>query len=488
MINIPTADLFIPCSDRGQARRIADAFSQEPLVSRIVFIVSPGVEVDGDSISCRSLDSTECMRAIAAAARAPYTLLYRATGELRPGYRAVRRMLSVAADTDAVMVYADRRSLDAEGTLRNMPVIDCQQGSLRDDFDFGPLVLMRTGSLAEAVAGMEDTYDFAGWYDLRLRLLRLGPLVHINEYLYTDVLADDRKSGQKLFDYVDPANRARQIEMERACTAHLKAVGAYLVPGRYESIDLSEGDFSVEASVVIPVRNRVRTIADAIESALAQQTDFRYNVIVVDNGSTDGTTEVVARYAGSDPRVVHIIPERSDLGIGGCWNLAAADSRCGRYVLQLDSDDLYSGTDVMARIVDTFRRESCAMLIGSYMLTDFDKRPIPPGVIDHAEWTEDNGRNNALRINGLGAPRCFFTPVLRELGLPDTCYGEDYALALAVSRRYRIARIFDVLYLCRRWEGNSDAALGIDAVNRNNLYKDRIRTWELQARIAQNRR
>ena len=333
---------------------------------------------------------------------------------------------------------------------------------------------------------MEAAYEFGPLYDLRLRMKNI---VHINEYLYTEIETDTRKSGEKLFDYVDPKNRAVQIEMEKVCTAHLKRIGAWLEP-KFKDPDINEfadNDFTVTASVVIPVFNRAKTIMDAVRSALAQTADFPYNVIVVDNHSTDGTTEILTAMASEDPRLKHIIPAKYDLGIGGCWNLAVHHELCGEYAVQLDSDDVYSGPDTLQKIVDAFREQKCAMVVGTYQMTDFQMNPIPPGVIDHKEWTEDNGRNNALRINGLGAPRAFWTPLLRTVNLPNTSYGEDYALGLRISREYRIGRIYDVLYCCRRWDGNSDAALDIDKVNANNQYKDRIRTWELEARIRMNR-
>ena len=333
---------------------------------------------------------------------------------------------------------------------------------------------------------MEADYEFGALYDLRLRMKNI---VHINEYLYTEIETDTRKSGEKLFDYVDPKNREVQIEMEKVCTAHLKRIGAWLEP-KFKDPDINEfadNDFTVTASVVIPVFNRAKTIMDAVRSALSQTADFPYNVIVVDNHSTDGTTEILTAMASEDPRLKHIIPAKYDLGIGGCWNLAVHHELCGEYAVQLDSDDVYSGPDTLQKIVDAFREQKCAMVVGTYQMTDFQMNPIPPGVIDHKEWTEDNGRNNALRINGLGAPRAFWTPLLRTVNLPNTSYGEDYALGLRISREYRIGRIYDVLYCCRRWDGNSDAALDIDKVNANNQYKDRIRTWELEARIRMNR-
>lgn len=389
-------------------------------------------------------------------------------------------MLRLADDTGAVLLYADRINR-VDGCLEPWPVIDWQEGSLRDDFDFGSVLLVRNSALVRAASEMDSDYRYAGLYDLWLRLSRLGEFVHIGEYLYYEDKEDLRSSGEKLFDYVNPSAREVQIEMERACTAHLKAVGGYLAPV-FKNVDLgSGGSFEFEASVVIPCRNRVRTIGDAIRSALSQKTDFPYNVIVVDDNSTDGTPEVISSF--DDPRLVYIAQEPGYHAIGGNWNAAIWHPSCGRFALQLDSDDMYSDDEVVARFVRAFREQDCAMVIGSYRITDFDLNELPPGVIDHREWTEENGRNNALRINGLGAPRGFWTPLLRSIGgFPVTKYGEDYAVALRISREYRIGRIWDVMYDCRRWTGNSDADLSVDRVNANNLYKDRLRTWELAAR------
>ena len=328
---------------------------------------------------------------------------------------------------------------------------------------------------------------FAGWYALRLAISRRAPLVRVGEFLYSKVEVDVRKSGEKLFDYVDPKNRQVQIEMEQAATAHLKKIGAYLKPG-FSKIRLDEGEFPVEASVIIPVRNRVKTVGEAVESVLKQQTTFPFNVIVVDNHSTDGTTDVLRALAARDSRVLHVIPERQDLGIGGCWNEAAHHPQCGRFAVQLDTDDLYKDGTTLQRVVDTFQKERCAMVIGSYQMTNFKLEPIPPGVIEHREWTPANGRNNALRINGLGAPRAFFTPVLRKIKIPNVSYGEDYALGLAISREYQIGRIYEPIYLCRRWEGNSDADLDMNRLNGFNFYKDKVRTFEVMARIGWNRK
>ncbi len=433
-----------------------------------------------------SLRSTETLRSIAEAVSEKYMLIYTKDMPLEMGMFALDRILCIAEDTGADMLYADHYKM-VDGQRKKHPLIACQKGALRDDFDFGSVLVFKSSSFRRAVRAMEADYEFGALYDLRLRMKNI---VHVNEYLYTEIEIDNRKSGEKQFDYVDPRNRAVQIEMEKVCTEHLKRIGAWLEP-KFREPDINEfagTPFEVTATVVIPVFNRVRTVKDAVESALSQKCDFPYNVIVVDNHSTDGTTELLNEIAAADERLVHIIPAKHDLGIGGCWNLAVHHELCGEYAVQLDSDDVYSGPDTLQKIVDAFREQKCAMVVGTYQMTDFDMNPIPPGIIDHREWTEDNGRNNALRINGLGAPRAFWTPLLRTINLPNTSYGEDYALGLRISREYRIGRIYDVLYCCRRWEGNSDAALDIDRVNANNQYKDRIRTWELEARLRMNRR
>lgn len=423
--------------------------------------------------------STASIRGAAARATTPYTLIFTRDSSLEWVDHGLERMLAIAADTGAAMVYADHFDEGAQS-----PVIDYQKGSLRDDFDFGGVQLYRTECLRRAAQEMDADYQFAGLYDLRLRVSEMGELVHVNEYLYYEVQDDRRKSGEKLFDYVDPRNRAVQIEMEQACTAHLKRIGGWLAP-QFKEVDLDSEAFEYEASVVIPCRNRAATIGDAIRSALSQKTDFPYNVIVVDDNSTDGTVDVIRSFQGN-PRLVYIAQGPGYHAIGGNWNAALHHPSCGRFALQLDSDDVYSDENTVARFVAAFREQRCPMVVGTYRITDFELNTIPPGVIDHREWTPDNGRNNALRINGLGAPRGFWTPLLRKINFPVTKYGEDYAVALRISREYRIGRIYDVLYNCRRWTGNSDAALDVVSMNRNNLYKDRIRTWELQARIAAN--
>ncbi len=458
---------FVPYIDESQAGKTLSALRNSQLVDKVVCLDEP-------------VFKSETIRRIAAESNADYALVYTKTTTLELGYMALERLLQIAQDTEAGLVYADHYQVKG-GELVKAPVIDYQKGSLRDDFDFGSVLFFDTAALKESVQRMTETYQHAGLYDLRLKLSQRYALVHANEYLYSEVEEDNRKSGEKQFDYVDPRNRDRQIEMEKACTQHLKEIGGYLEP-HFKDIDFNQGEFEVEASVIIPVRNREATIGAAIESVLKQQTKFKFNLIVIDNHSTDGTTEAIDAFK-ADGRVVHLVPERTDLGIGGCWNYGVNSAHCGKFAVQLDSDDLYKDEHTLQTIVDAFYEQKCAMVIGSYMMTDFDLNELPPGVIDHKEWTPDNGRNNALRINGLGAPRAFYTPVLRSIGLPNTSYGEDYAMGLNISRHYQIGRIYDVLYLCRRWGGNSDAALSIEKVNANNLYKDRIRTWELEARI-----
>ena len=462
---------FVPYIDESQAGKTLPALRNSQLVDKVVCLDEP-------------VFKSETIRRIAAESNADYALVYTKTTTLELGYMALERLLQIAQDTNAGLVYADHYQVKG-GELVKAPVIDYQKGSLRDDFDFGSVLFFDAAALKESVQRMTESYQHAGLYDLRLKLSQRYALVHANEYLYSEVEEDNRKSGEKQFDYVDPRNRDRQIEMEKACTQHLKEIGGYLEP-HFKDIDFNQGEFEVEASVIIPVRNRAATIGAAIESVLKQQTKFKFNLIVIDNHSTDGTTEAIDAFK-ADGRVIHLVPERNDLGIGGCWNYGVNSTHCGKFAVQLDSDDLYKDEHTLQTIVDAFYEQKCAMVIGSYMMTDFDLNELPPGVIDHKEWTPDNGRNNALRINGLGAPRAFYTPVLRSIGLPNTSYGEDYAMGLNISRHYQIGRIYDVLYLCRRWGGNSDAALSIEKVNANNLYKDRIRTWELEARIALNK-
>ncbi len=460
-------DCFLPYIDENQYKKLQKAFEE---VS--AFVTLHALK--------DSLYQTTTIQQIAKETKGEYCLLITKFTPLKLHYLALERLQQIAEDTKAGLVYADHYQLKDDKCV-NAPVIDYQQGSLRDDFDFGSVLLFNSKALKESCQRMKNSFQHAALYDLRLKLSQRYDLVHANEYLYTEIEEDNRKSGEKQFDYVDPRNQDRQKEMESACTEHLKEIGGYLTPS-FKTVDFVHDAFEFEASVIIPVKNRETTIDAAIRSVLAQKANFKYNILVIDNHSTDGTTEKINQYK-DDERVVHIVPERNDLGIGGCWNLGIHHPKCGKFAVQLDSDDLYQDENTLQTIVNAFYEQQCAMVIGSYRMTDFDLNTLPPGVIDHREWTPENGRNNALRINGLGAPRAFYTPIARQIGFPNTSYGEDYAMGLNISRYYQIGRIYDVLYLCRRWGGNSDAALSIERVNANNLYKDRIRTWELQARI-----
>lgn len=440
-------------------------------------------------VTSHSRLSSEAMRCIAATAATTPVIINLTDDVIEFTPYGKERMERVLTDTGAAMAYSDFYSSDADGSHTRCNLNDYQEGSLRDDFDFGKIVMVNADMLRKAVSEMTDDFEAAGWYDLRLRLSRLGDIIHIPETLYTSCSRKaDEQDGEAQFSYVDPRNRSSQIEMEKAVTSHLSALGALVDTAALDLPDLDAADFPVEASVIIPVRNRHRTIADAVRSALSQETDFSFNVIVIDNGSNDGTGEILDEIALSDNRLKIIRPASTPApGIGGCWNLGLHSPDCGRFAIQLDSDDIYSRPDTLQMIVNKFRERRCAMVIGSYSLTDFDGNPLPPGLIDHAEWTDGNGPNNALRINGLGAPRAFFTPVARKINFPDVSYGEDYAMGLAISRTYPIGRIYESLYSCRRWEGNSDHALSPERINANNHYKDRIRTLELLARINRNK-
>ena len=489
-------DLFLPCEDLDVAQEALLELHDNKTVQHINLLVSADFAAshqvpDGCTfIVVDRLESSNTVSSIAENTDADYVIICTKATPIRWGLYALERFLRTADDTGAVMVYSDHYSVQ-EGKLEKHPVIDYQAGSLRDDFDFGSLWLVKAQNLLDYAAQQDrQEYQFAGLYDLRLYLSRVGEIFHINEFLYTEDELDTRKSGEKQFDYVNPRNREVQIEMEKACTHHLEKVGALVDTNYYRLPDFDEQEFEYEASVIIPVFNREKTIADAVKSALSQKTSFKFNVIVVNNHSTDRTGEILSEIAHEMEerndkqagRLVQIVPDRNDLGIGGCWNMAINSDHCGKFAVQLDSDDLYSSPKTLQKIVDAFHKQKAAMMIGSYRMCDFDLNTLPPGLIDHKEWTEDNGCNNALRINGLGAPRAFFTPLVRQIQFPNTSYGEDYALGLVFSRRYRIGRIYDELYLCRRWGGNSDAALSIDKVNANNLYKDRLRTMELKAR------
>lgn len=435
-------------------------------------------------LEARNLFNTRDLKLTAEHSKSKYLLLIFSNEKVNLFDNSIDRLLQVAEGSNSVFVYSDYVEIK-NGVSINHPLIDYQMGSIRDDFDFGKIILIRSEILKENIP--QNNFLYAAFYDMRLRISEKYKLLHIPEYLYSYEEIDLRKSGEKQFDYVDPKNREVQKEMEHAATEHLKRINAYIRPGK--EIDFFKKDnFSLTASVIIPVKNRVKTIAGAIESAINQNTKYDFNIIIVDNHSTDGTTELIEKYASTHERIIHLIPKSKTLNIGGCWNLAIQNEKCGMFAIQLDSDDLYSSEDTIEKIVNKFFAEKCAMVIGSYTMTDFNLNELPPGLIDHKEWTDENGMNNALRINGLGAPRSFYTPVVREIGFPNTSYGEDYAVTLAILRKYKIGRIYESLYSCRRWEGNTDSDLSIDKINRNNYYKDKIRSLEIAARIKMNKK
>ena len=468
---------FLLSGNKNDTQSTVNQLNALDLINKI-FVLSPEkTEIENAEILlCNSPFSTETVKLIAEKSNTLYSLISLQNNGLGVGQFAPERMVQVAENIGATMVYSDYFEIK-NGIQSTHPVIDYQSGSLRDDFNFGPVQLFKSDVLKSFD---EKDYLQAGYYALRLHASRLGELVRIPEFLFTMVETDTRKSGEKQFDYVSGNAREKQIEMEKVCTTHLQKIGGLLQPP-FSEVDFSETNFPVEASVIIPVRNRIKTIKDAVESVLSQKTSFSFNLIVIDNFSTDGTTELLAEYAKSK-KLIHVIPDRDDLGIGGCWNVGIFHEQCGKFAIQLDSDDLYSSENTLQKIVDKFYEEKCAMVIGSYQMTNFALEEIPPGIIDHKEWTPENGPNNALRINGLGAPRAFYTPVLREIKVPNVSYGEDYAVGLAISREYKIGRIYEPVYLCRRWDDNSDASLDVIKQNAHNLYKDRIRTIELKAR------
>jgi len=478
-------DCFFVYTDQTSSQKLIDQFRDSLLVNKVYVLAPNLVQLNNCEIVIVE-DNRSCstIRLIAKLLRADFALMVLNDSPIEMGQGAIERLAQVAEYTDAPMVYADYMEIK-NGVISPCPVIDYQLGSLRDDFNFGPVRFFRSEVLKAFRYENYETLKHAGCYALRLRASRMGELVHIPEYLFTKVETDTRTSGEKQFDYVKASAREYQLEMEQVCTAHLREIGALLIAPFPETI-FSE-NFETEATVVIPVRNRVKTIRDAIISVLIQKTSFSFNLIVVDNYSSDGTSEILNEYA-LQGKLTHIVPERKDLGIGGCWNEAVFHPSCGKFIVQLDSDDLYINEITLQTIVDKFYEDNCAMVIGSYRMTNFDLEEIPPGVIDHREWTDDNGPNNALRINGLGAPRAFYTPILRKIRVPNVSYGEDYALGLAISGKYKIGRVYQPVYLCRRWDDNTDASLDGAKINSHNLYKDRIRTFELQSRIQRNKK
>ncbi|MCG6188966.1 glycosyltransferase family 2 protein [Maribellus maritimus] len=473
-------DIFLAFCGTTETQKLVSEFRAIKEVKQIFIVAPEAVQIqDAETLVSSTPLSTSFIKQMAQKSKAEFAFIALQNTPLEIGQFSLERLINIAKNTEAAMVYSDYTEI-INGERINHPVIDYQEGSLRDDFNFGPVQFYRSNVLKSFA---EDEFSMAGYYAFRLHASRFGELIRIPEFLFTMVETDTRKSGEKQFDYVSNLAREKQIEMEKACTSHLIKTGAFLQPP-FKKIDFSEENFPVEASVVIPVRNRIKTIKDAVNSVLQQKTNFKFNLIVVDNYSTDGTTEILAGFAKAG-ELFHLVPERKDLGIGGCWNEAIFNKNCGQFAIQLDSDDLYNSENTLQKIVDQFYEDKCAMVIGSYQMTNFALEEIPPGIIDHKEWTPENGPNNALRINGLGAPRAFYTPVLRKIKVPNVSYGEDYAVGLAISREYKIGRIYEPLYLCRRWEDNTDSSLDINKLNMHNLYKDRIRTIELKTRLRQ---
>ena len=482
-----TITVFLPFSGNHFTTKTISDLNNSKLINKIYLLSQenltaniPGAEV----LRVDSLFSSSTTKLMESKAGSDYILFLTQDTLIQLGQFSLERFISVAQSTGSGILYSDYYDIKNNAASAH-PVIDYQFGSVRDDFSFGPILFFDKTAFTNALKGIEESLKYAGLYALRLAISRHHPITRIPEFLYSSIETDERKSGEKLFDYVNPKNRDVQIEMEKAVTEHLKKINVYLEP-KFKSINPDDGKFENEASVIIPVKNRTKTIDDAVQSVLKQKTNFDFNLIVIDNHSTDGTSSILHEFAAKDNRVIHIVPERIDLGIGGCWNEGVYHQSCGRFAVQLDSDDIYKDENTLQKIVDVFRKEKCAVVIGSYQLTDFNLKEIPPGLIDHREWTPDNGRNNALRINGLGAPRAYFTPLLREIKIPNVSYGEDYAVVLAMSREFQIGRIYESVYICRRWEGNSDAALSIEKQNAHNIYKDRIRTFEMLARQRKN--
>lgn len=477
---------FLPYVGGSQDEFVTDLAESE-LVNKIFLVTKENVKIPNDKCEVLALNgmvSSESVKAIADKSDSDYAMIITKEVNINFGYFALERFEYIASSANAGITYSNYSDF-IDGKQVKHPVIEYQVGSLRDDFNFGPLLFVKSEALKAAAVNFDDKYDYAGIYSMRLSISKDWGIEHVAEFLYTQSDVDSRASGKKIFDYVDPANRGVQIEMEKAVTKYLKEVGAWLKP-EFKEIKLEDGDFTVEASVIIPVLNRARTIEDAVRSVMIQKTDFDFNLIVIDNHSTDGTTEILAKLVkefGAD-KIIHVTPNRRDLGIGGCWNYGVHQAECGKFAIQLDSDDVYTSDGMtLDKMVAAFYESNAAMVVGSYTITDADLNEIPPGLIDHKEWTPENGRNNALRINGLGAPRGFYAPFLRDVKIPNVNYGEDYGLGLSISRNYQIGRVYDSVYLVRRWDDNSDASLTIDQSNAHNVYKDRLRSYEFKARL-----
>ncbi len=474
--------LFVPYNGNMKTWESFNSLRTSNLIEELYLITAESTEAPKSSqvLVSDSVLSTKTLKAISDETDSEYMLILLKPEEVDFGRFSLNRFFEVAEQTGAGLLYSDFYRLE-NNSLSPNHLIDYQVGSIRDDFDFGEVVVIRKSALEKFLSGSEPDLIHSGFYSLRLFISRNYDIRRIPEFLYTIRSTTDGGADKKQFDYLNPHNRILQIEMEEAATNHLKLIGAYLEPV-FSGVNITDQDFAYTASVIIPVKNREKTIAEAINSAVNQTTNFPFNVIVVDNHSTDNTTDILKELCSKHSRIVHLIPASTSLSIGGCWNEAVLNEHCGKYTVQLDSDDLYADQHTLQKIINVFSEEKCAMVIGSYRLTDIKKNEIPPGIIDHREWSRSNGRNNALRINGLGAPRAFYTPVLRENKFPDVSYGEDYAVALAISRKYEISRIYEPLYICRRWEGNSDSQLTAEKRNEFNFYKDSLRTYEIKAR------
>lgn len=476
-------DLIISGSSLKNSNSLKRIVSEQNLFETVLVYDKSDDNKSFAQIDFGDLTSSKSLGGVLSTAKSEYLLFILGFAKVEITLESIKRMLSIAEQTSAGFIYSDYNEIRDNKVIKH-PTIEYQLGSIRDDFDFGNIVLIPRKVFEDEIP--KEDYKHAAFYALRLTISTNHKILRIPEHLYTQEPVDLRKSGEKQFDYVDPKNQTVQKEMEKAASIHLKKIGAIIAQGN--EINFSEIDnFSARASVIIPVKNRQKTIKDAVESALNQDVSFSYNIIIVDNHSTDKTSKIIKEYSEKNERVIHLIPPQKGLNIGGCWNYALQSKHCGAFAVQLDSDDVYSSPDTLNKIVNAFYSEKCAMVIGSYTMTNFEMQELPPGLIDHKEWTDDNGMNNALRINGLGAPRAFYTPIIRKIDFPDVSYGEDYAAALAISRDYKIGRIYESLYLCRRWEGNTDSDLPIEKVNKNNFYKDKIRTFEILARKGKNK-
>ena len=469
------------------------SLTESDIVERVLIVTQEPVHLRIPK--CRilvggSLHSGDTISLLLGEVRTKYLLLL-GSQQISIESEALERLLERVELTKPGLAYSDYYDESKQGKTLH-PLCDYQPGSVRDEFDFGAMILFSVAAIQGALKkyGAIPDVKFAGLYDLRLKVSIDHSIHHVLEPIYSAIRTRGHKAGAmdelpqqgKIFGYVDPQNRDIQKEMETVFTDYLKKIGAYLPPHRFKEVEQTPRSFPVEASVVIPVRNRKETIAEAVKTAVSQETDFSFNVIVVDNHSADGTTAVLFDLGRKYPSLKHVVPKRTDLGIGGCWNEAIRHEDCGRYAVQLDSDDLYSSRRTLQTMVDMLRDGNNAMVIGSYTLVNSRLEEIPPGLVNHREWTDENGRNNALRINGLGAPRAFNTSLMRNVGFLNVSYGEDYAAALRISREYRVGRIYESLYLCRRWPGNTDAGLSLEEANRNNAFKDKIRTDEILAR------